>query len=74
MILDELPTKSFCTLPWVSVAVGTTGHVVPCCLWMGHEKKYVIEHKNPNIESELNEQSVKTESYTNKTKQNKLQV
>lgn len=44
MNLTDLPTKSFCTLPWVSVAIGPTGQVVPCCLWMEHEEKYAKDH------------------------------
>ena len=44
MRLDELPTKSFCILPWVSANIGTDGDVVPCCLWHGKAEKFAKEH------------------------------
>jgi len=44
MNLNDLPTKSFCILPWVSSAIGTDGFVSPCCLWVGKESKYAKEH------------------------------
>tara|TARA_B110000444_G_C18825400_1_gene590032 strand:- start:22 stop:1248 length:1227 start_codon:yes stop_codon:yes gene_type:complete len=33
MDLNDLPTKSFCILPWSGAAIGTGGEVVPCCVW-----------------------------------------
>lgn len=31
--LDDLPTESFCILPWTSASVNSIGNVAPCCLW-----------------------------------------
>lgn len=31
--LDDLPTKSFCILPWTSASVNSIGNIAPCCLW-----------------------------------------
>jgi len=49
MDLDDLPTKSFCILPWTSAAIGSNGDVVPCCLWQqsSRQRSYAKEH---NIE------------------------
>ena len=44
MRLDELPTKSFCILPWVSANIGAEGDVVPCCLWHGKGERFAKEH------------------------------
>ena len=44
MRLDQLPTKSFCILPWVAANVGTDGDVVPCCLWHGKGGRFAKEH------------------------------
>ena len=45
MKLTDLPTASFCILPWVSAAVDPQGHVVPCCLCMGDQADdYAKEH------------------------------
>jgi MoaA/NifB/PqqE/SkfB family radical SAM enzyme len=47
MDLNDLPTESFCILPWTSAVVQSGGHVVPCCLWITRENDYAKEH---NIE------------------------
>jgi molybdenum cofactor biosynthesis enzyme MoaA len=66
MNILELPTASFCALPWVSAAVGTTGQVVPCCLWLGREEKYARDHSittpsvKDGIESARNSKFFKT--------------
>ena len=44
MRLDDLPTKSFCILPWVSANIGAEGDVVPCCLWHGKGERFAKEH------------------------------
>lgn len=45
MKLTDLPTASFCILPWVGAAVGPDGAVVPCCLHIGdHAGDYAKEH------------------------------
>ena len=44
MRLDQLPTKSFCILPWVSANIGSEGDVVPCCLWHGKSARFAKEH------------------------------
>ena len=31
----NLPTESYCVLPWTGSAVAPGGQVVPCCRWMG---------------------------------------
>ena len=49
MDLDDLPTKSFCILPWTAAAVGTRGEVVPCCLWQISKRQYTYA-KEQNIE------------------------
>lgn len=56
MNLNDLPTKSFCILPWVSTTIGTGGVVVPCCLWNGQpEEDFAKEHnlKQPMVSDGL---------------------
>jgi len=54
--LSELPTKSFCILPWVSTTISPDGNVVPCCLWNGRpERMFAYEHnlKMPDVSDGL---------------------
>jgi len=46
--LEDLPTKSYCVLPWTATAVGSNGEVVPCCRWFS-QKGYWVKENPPNI-------------------------
>ena len=46
--LEDLPTKSYCVLPWTATAIGAEGLVVPCCRWFSQEDIW-IDDNPPNI-------------------------
>ena len=46
--LEDLPTKSYCVLPWTSTAIGAEGLVVPCCRWFSHDHLWLNDNP-PNI-------------------------
>ena len=51
LTLEDLPTKSYCVLPWTATAIGSGGEVVPCCRWFSQQS--YLPKPLPNIANGL---------------------
>jgi|TARA_B100001105_G_C22395668_1_gene446602 molybdenum cofactor biosynthesis enzyme MoaA len=51
LTLEDLPTKSYCVLPWTATAIGSGGEVVPCCRWFSQQS--YLPKSPPNIANGL---------------------